>query len=385
MGGVARRRREPDWRRGHGSVTAWMPGNRQNLLVRVILPSPAFLVAIDRNRRLASGPFLSLTSRAKGNEAHYMTRTRYRKIPRWMLGTTLPLLIELALLHPAMAFTGQDPSVYEYKDTRDLVAMVNEAAELFAQKGEEAYQELGRRGSRWLLGERYIFTYDLNGVCVFHPEDPQLVGKNLSDLKDVLGKPMIQWILEIAASPSKPYGWVHYLWPAPNSLFSLWKSAYIVGVRSPQGKLYALGSGLYNMRVEKSFIVDLVDRAADLIDRKGEAAFSTLRDTADRYNLYGTYVYVFSTSGELKVDPAFPPGEERNALDYKDAVGRYFIRDAIDQIKEKQTAWVLYMWPRPGEGTLSKKLMYARRVQVGDETYLVGSDMYLSPPIWLHF
>ncbi|MEJ2136933.1 MAG: cache domain-containing protein [Desulfofustis sp.] len=308
-----------------------------------------------------------------------------RKIPRQMLGAALLLLIGLVSPHSAMAFTGQDPSIYEYKDTRNLVAMVNQAAELFAQKGEEAHKEFSQRGSRWLRGERYIFIYDLNGVCVFHPENPQLVGKNLSDLKDVLGKPLIQWILEIAANRSKPYGWVHYLWPAPNTLFPLWKSTYIVGVRSPEGKLYALGSGLYNMRPEKRFIVDLVDGAADLIDRKGEAAFSALRDMADRYNLFGTHVYVFSVSGELKVDPAFPPGEERNALDYKDAVGRYFIRDAIEGVKEKETTWIMYMWPKPGDATPSKKLMYTRRVQVGDETYLVGSDMYLSHPIWLHF
>ena len=43
------------------------------------------------------------------------------------------------------------------------------------------------------------------------------------------------------------------------------------------------------------------------------------------------------------------------------------------------------MWFKPGEATPSKKLMYLRRVEVGGETYLVGSDLFLSRPIWLHF
>jgi hypothetical protein len=29
--------------------------------------------------------------------------------------------------------------------------------------------------------------------------------------------------------------------------------------------------------------------------------------------------------------------------------------------------------------------MYLRRVEVDGETYLVGSDLFLSRPIWLHF
>jgi Cache domain len=308
---------------------------------------------------------------------------RNSRVPGFVWG----LLVLLALAGPDLSLAGnrQDPSVYEYKATRDLVAMVNDAADLFAVKGKAAFADFARPGSQWLRGNRYIFVYDLNGVCVFHPIDPQLVGKNLMGLKDDLGKPLIRWMVEIAKNPIKPYGWIHYLWPPPQTLFPLWKSSYVVGVRSPDGKRYFLGSGLYNMPMEKRFLVNLVDRAADLIAQNGVMAFPTLRDKASPYNLLGNYVYVFSPQGDLMVDPAFPPEGRRNALDYQDAVGHFFIRDLIDRLAHSDSAWVTYMWPKPGEANPSKKLMYARRLKMDGKTYLVGSDMYLSHPIWLHF
>ena len=131
--------------------------------------------------------------------------------------------------------------------------------------------------------------------------------------------------------------------------------------------------------------MDLVNRAAALIQKKGSKGFATLRDQASRFSFDETYVYVFTPNGELKVDPALPPGGKRNALGYKDAGGHYFIRDVIQRLKGRKTAWVMYMWPRPNEVKPSKKLMFARRVQVGGQTYIVGSDLFLASPIWLRF
>lgn len=308
-----------------------------------------------------------------------------KTMPCRALGPAL-LLLGAALLFcapPAAAF--QNPAVYQYKATRDLVALVNQAAELFAKKGEAAFQEFSRPGSRWWKGRRYIFLYDMSGVCVFHPVEPELVGENLLDFTDILGKPVIKWAVDIAGDRAKPYGFVHYLWPPPQSLFPRWMCTYFVGVRSPRGKLYVLGSGLYNMRLEKRFIVNLVNRAAALIKKEGEKSFPAFRDKANNFSFDETYVYVFTPNGELKVDPALPPGGKRNALDYKDAVGHYFIRDVIQRLKGQKTAWVMYMWPKPGEIKPSKKLMFVRRIQVGGRTYIVGSDLFLASPIWLHF
>ena len=279
----------------------------------------------------------------------------------------------------------QDPEAYNYRETRTLVATVNRAAQLVAQKGEAAFQEFAERDSRWFSGDRYIFIFDTRGVCVFHPAIPSQVGKHLLNNTDILGKPMVKWIVGIAQRRERPYGWVYYNQPPPESLFPLWKSTYVVGVRGPSGKRYAVCSGLYNMRIEQQFIVDLVGQAATLLKLQGTSAFALLKDEAGPYIFDGTYVFVLKPDGQLVVDPAFPNGPERNALGFKDAKGRLFIRQMLKKIEGKKTAFGMYMWHKPGSNAPAKKLMFLRRVQVEGDTYFVGSDFFLSSPIWLRY
>jgi hypothetical protein len=44
---------------------------------------------------------------------------------------------------------------------------------------------------------------------------------------------------------------------------------------------------------------------------------------------------------------------------------------------------VQYLWPKPGSSTPSRRLIYVRKVKVGDEVFIVGSDFFLATPIWL--
>src|ERR1700746_534683 len=71
---------------------------------------------------------------------------------------------------------------YAYEDTRRLVAFVEEAAKLVEQKGETAFSEFGRKGSKWFSGPYYLFVYQPDGTCVFHPLQPNWIGKNMSEL-----------------------------------------------------------------------------------------------------------------------------------------------------------------------------------------------------------
>jgi hypothetical protein len=68
-------------------------------------------------------------------------------------------------------------SGYAYEDTRRLVALVEQAATLVEQKGEAAFSEFGRKGSKWFSDPYYLFVYQPDGTCVFHPLQPDWVGK----------------------------------------------------------------------------------------------------------------------------------------------------------------------------------------------------------------
>src|SRR5512143_125205 len=102
--------------------------------------------------------------------------------------------------------------LYEYDETRELVALVDDAAELVQFKGEAAFTDLGVPGSRWRHGETYIFVLDTDGKMLVH-SDPSMEGKNQLELKDVNGKPIIRGLIAAATTfPDKPEGWYHYEW-----------------------------------------------------------------------------------------------------------------------------------------------------------------------------
>ncbi len=55
----------------------------------------------------------------------------------------------------------------------------------------------------------------------------------------------------------------------------------------------------------------------------------------------------------------------------------------IEMLKDADSAWLQYMWPKPGASLPSRKLVYARKVKVGDEFLIVGSEFFVATPIWM--
>ena len=160
-------------------------------------------------------------------------------------------------------------------DSTDLLAaMVRDAAAEIRMKGEKAFDMFRVRGSRWNRGERYVFILDPMGNMILHPE---LEGKNQMDLTDINGKPVIRGLIDAAtAHPSKPEGWYHYQWPVPGGLLPRWKSSFVKKVVAPSGKTYIVGSGVYNDRMERAFVEDLVKDAVAAAAGAVEVAIETV-------------------------------------------------------------------------------------------------------------
>ena len=122
----------------------------------------------------------------------------------------------------------------------EAVAMVKKAVALIKSDGKEkafaafsdpAHKEFHDR-------DLYIYVYDLNGVAVAHGVNPKLMGKNLLDMKDNEGKPMIQEMVKVAKE--KGSGWVDFKWPNPVTKAVESKSGYV----ERAGDLL-VGSGVY--------------------------------------------------------------------------------------------------------------------------------------------
>lgn len=264
-------------------------------------------------------------------------------------------------------------SEYKYKKTREIVTLVRDAADLIEKKGASIFPQFRKKGSRWFHGDTYIFVWEMNGLRAVYPPNPKGEGKNMINLKDINGK-LIGKMFVTMVSGDKGEAWCHYQWPKPNETRPSWKSTYLKRVKTPSGKEYVIGSGMYGVKTEKKFVVDLVEDAVALIKRKGKGAFDILRSS--EFMFKDVYVFVTSEDGTELVNPAFPNLEGRNILNFKDVKGKYTTRDMFKLLKSKDAIWEECMWPKPGTDRPSKKLSYIKSVVLDEKVLAVGAGLY---------
>jgi signal transduction histidine kinase len=274
------------------------------------------------------------------------------------------------------AYAPPQEGEYEFNETRELVQLVNDAAALLSEKGEAAFDEFRKPDSRWRQEENYIFVLDGEGNVLVHP-DTRLEGRNEIDLKDINGKRIIRGLITAATNiPAKPEGWYHYQWPVPGGLLPRWKSSFVKQALTPAGESYIVSSGIYNDRMEKAFVVDLVMNAVAEIEKRGESALKLFHDPTGPFLSKDTYIFALDMDGLELVNPALPNFEGRNVLDLVDAQGKYLNREMIELLRTQPSGWVTYMWPKPGENVPTQKDAFVHRAKLGDKTLVVGCGVY---------
>ena len=237
------------------------------------------------------------------------------------------LFVSVILFLTSQLGIAESAEEYAYDQTKDLVALVKDAARLVADEGEDAFKEFRISGSRWRHLDRYIFVVDADGNMLVHP-NPDLEGTNQLKLEDVGGKVIVQGIIKVATGYNHgDEGWYHYQWPGPDGIFAAWKSTFSKSVKAPSGKTYIVSAGLYDMKMERAFVVDMVKSAIEEIEKSGDKAFQLLRDPRSKFIYKDAYVFVVGEDGTDLVHPSFPNLEGRNIMDVKDSEGKYLIKE----------------------------------------------------------
>ena len=257
-----------------------------------------------------------------------------RNVDAYLIGSTRGWPLVLCLV--ASLFTTP-----VYADTKhsasELISFVRAAADLIEKEGEAAFPKLRDPEGEWFEGDSYVFVWGLDGIRHVFPPDTAGEGQDMRDLKDINDKPIGQWFIARASSANGE-GWIHYQWPRPGEIFPVWKSTYVQRATSPTGNAYLVGSGRYNMPLDRTFIVDLVKKAAGMLNKLGRAGFARLRDDSDEFIFMDTYVFVVALNGVEYVNPAFPNLEGRNLLDYKDAAGNFLVQEMIEKTEDSANA-----------------------------------------------
>ena len=121
------------------------------------------------------------------------------------------------------------------------IAMTKKAVALIKSAGKEkAFAEIADPANTTFHDrDLYVYVYDMNGVTLAHGNNPKMVGKNLIELKDNEGKPIIKGLIEMANSPAGK-GWVEFKWPNPVTKAVEQKAGYIEKVDN-----IIVGSGIY--------------------------------------------------------------------------------------------------------------------------------------------
>ena len=131
-------------------------------------------------------------------------------------------------------------------DTHERIEVrrwVQDAITLYKNAGKETLlKELADPMGRFVLNESYIFALNIDGAMVAHPTEPELMGKNLMDLRDSEGNAFIRRIIDTAKNTG--YGYLDYKWRRPGSDDEVQKTVFFELVDD-----IILCSGFYSVAV----------------------------------------------------------------------------------------------------------------------------------------
>jgi cytochrome c len=135
----------------------------------------------------------------------------------------------------------QTQALAQERGTKDEAKAMVEAANEHVKKvgPEQAFKDFTTDKAAWSKKDLYVFAYNMKGDCVANGGNDAVVGKNLIDLKDPNGKPLVK---ELIAKASTGQGWVEYEWAHPQTKKVEPKSSYVQKLGNYDG---LVGVGAY--------------------------------------------------------------------------------------------------------------------------------------------
>lgn len=119
-------------------------------------------------------------------------------------------------------------------------AMADAAYEHIKKVGaDQAYKDFTDDKANWHKKDLYVMVYNDAAINLAHGANPKLVGKDMSNVRDVNGVNLIPDMIRAAA---KGGGWVDYDWPDPVTKKVMSKSTY--ARKQPNGEGF-VGVGVY--------------------------------------------------------------------------------------------------------------------------------------------
>jgi signal transduction histidine kinase len=221
-------------------------------------------------------------------------------------------------------------------------------------------------------GPFYLFMYDQNGICFAHGQDDSNIWKNLFEMRDRFGTPIIRNVISKAREGG---GWITYEWRNAAKL------TYVKGIVK-DGKFFAIGCG-YHPHSKQSFCVNAVNGVVSLfekmVNQEGRSAidvWGVVTYPTGRFVYGDIELIVIDAKGKVYVHAMKPSLVNNNIIDERDDNGKYIYREMwkeMNKIKNlSQGKWFEFKDSK----TIIRK--YATRVRddARGKVYLVSASYY---------
>ena len=271
---------------------------------------------------------------------------------------------------------------YDYRDTRKLVRAVRSAAQLIDRQGTNAFATMRASPEIWNNDLFYVYVYDMDGLCLYHPAAPEFVGRNLLEVADADGRLALRMAMDAVDDPDNPHGWLHYLWHPAGGFNPVPKSSCHFAATLPGGRRVLAGGGMEYPPEERLFAQFAVDAAVRLLADKGAAGLLDVARPATKYRFRDVKVFVLDESGNALVDPAIDAIASRNLSAFRDAAGHAPFEQIARKLKDSDRCWEVMLSRNRYQRVLEKKVVYARRASMDGSNVLVGAATSLPKPIW---
>ncbi|RWU04552.1 methyl-accepting chemotaxis protein [Pseudodesulfovibrio sp. S3] len=204
-------------------------------------------------------------------------------------------------------------------------------------------------------GANYVWVQNLENMILAHPSET-MMGKDMSQLKDINGKRIIASMTEVARGQGE--GIVDYWWPKPGEEEAKLKVSY---VRFLPEAGWIVGTG--------AWIEDITaEMKAEALQQVGKMRLTD-----------GNYFWINDLDLKMVMHPIKPDLDGQSVGEMQDSRGKRLFQEMVSVVKAESQGYVSYYWGKPGKDGDFPKLSFVKLFEpwgwvVGMGVYIDGID-----------
>jgi len=198
----------------------------------------------------------------------------------------------------------------------------------------------------------YFWINNTDFIILEHPIRPELIGMDLSELKDETGRYLIKEFVKVATT--KGSGFVTYMWEKPNYDTAQEKISY-VKMFKPYN--WIIGTGAY---------------VGDVPTKMKEQAIKSIK--AINYGENG-YFWINDTAPKMIMHPKKPSLDGKDLSGVKDENGVYLFNEMVKVCNKDGKGLVKYSWSKPVTNTVEPKFSYVQLFKPWG--WIIGTGAYV--------